>query len=140
MRWELKYFALETGTQKPLDEAVRTGTVTAATDPYSWDPQRAALLRAVLASGLKPIAIDLSPDESARMSKDPSAGIGFRESSMARHLQHILERDPDGKVFVWVGFSHAENTRGKERHAVDGDTILEKHRCRALHHLPDVRQ
>jgi hypothetical protein len=112
----VKYFALETGLQKPLDDAARSGKITTGTDPYSWDPQRAALLRAVLASGLKPIAIDVHPEESVQMAKAAAGRLEFRETCMARHLLKILEKDPDGKILVWVGFSHARKTsEGKNR-------------------------
>jgi hypothetical protein len=106
----VKYFALETGNQEPLDEAVKTGKVTTVTDPYSWDPQRAALLRAVLSSGLKPVAIDIHANESTRMPVDAAGRLDFRENAMARHLQRILEKEPDAKILVWVGFSHALKT------------------------------
>jgi hypothetical protein len=103
----VKYFALETGNQEALDRAVKTGRVRTDTDPYSFDPPRANLLRAMLAAGLKPVAIDVHPAESAKMPADVGERLAFRETSMARHLAEILKGDPKAKVFVWVGFSHA---------------------------------
>ncbi|MFL5338618.1 MAG: hypothetical protein ACJ8F7_00490 [Gemmataceae bacterium] len=106
----VKYFALETGNQAALDQAVKTGLVKTDTDPYSFDPPRAGLLRAVVSAGLTPVAIDLHPDEGAKSPTDPGERLTFRESSMARHLQGILKSDSKAKVFVWVGFSHALKT------------------------------
>src|SRR5207245_129046 len=104
------HFALETGNQRALDEAVKSGRIKTDSDPYSWDPARAGLLRAVVKSGLKPIALDLHPEDAAKMPKEPGASLPFRETTMARHLQEILDKEPKAKIFVWVGFSHALKT------------------------------
>src|SRR5262249_28689344 len=81
----VRYFAREPQSQKRLDEAVKSDGVTSETDPYSFEPQRAELLRAVLRSGLKPVAIDFrSPEEEEEVRQYPERAMLVREASMAR--------------------------------------------------------
>jgi hypothetical protein len=110
----VKFVAIETGDQASLDEIAKTGVVKTTTDVYSWDPQRADLLRAIVRAGLKLIAIDVNPREGAQ----PQSGedrIAFRESNMARELQAVVDSEPGAKVLVWVGFSHALKTPQGQR-------------------------
>jgi hypothetical protein len=105
----VRYFALETDAQAPLDAAMQTGRVRLDTDPYSWEPQRAELLRAVLRAGMKLVAFDLhTPEEQAALRRDPIGAIPIREAAMARSIdEQILQRDHAAKVLIWVGMGHA---------------------------------
>jgi hypothetical protein len=105
----VKYFALETDDQARLDEAMRTGRVTVTTDGFTYEPQRAGLVRAAVRSGMKLVAFDRrTPAELDEIRRDPIAAAPTREAAMARNIdEQILRRDPKAKVLVWVGMGHA---------------------------------
>lgn len=105
----VKFVAIESGDQESLDAAAKSGQVKTDTDIYSWDPQRAALLRASIRAGIKLVAIDVLPKDQGGMQRE-SDRIAFRETAMARQLQELVDRAHGAKVLVWVGFSHALKT------------------------------
>jgi len=106
----ITHLALETGAQAPLDEARRMGRVTPATGGFSFEPQRASLLRAALAAGLPVIAFDLDLADSAWLQAHPEADLFVeRERRMAEHIvERILRPEPTARVLVWVGHGHGQ--------------------------------
>jgi hypothetical protein len=106
----ITHLALETGAQAPLDEARRTGRVTPTTDGFSFEPQRAGLLRAALGADLPIVAFDLDREDSAWLQAHPEADLFIeRERRMAEHItERILRPEPAARVLVWVGHGHGQ--------------------------------
>jgi hypothetical protein len=104
------HFGLEYGDQEALDRARRSGRVMPELDYYGFEPQRANLLRAVLTSGMKPVAFDVSSLKTEWFKTDSELrerGLA-RDEAMARNIRdRILRDNPKAKVFIWVGMGHA---------------------------------
>src|SRR3989442_1424563 len=68
----ITHLALETNDQARLDQAVRSQTVTPATDGwFTAEPQRAALLRAAMTLHLPIVAFDMDEADDAWMGEHP---------------------------------------------------------------------
>jgi hypothetical protein len=103
------HLAIETGPQASLDEARNSRRVSPTTDGFSYEPQRAALLRAALALDLPIVAFDVDGDEAVWMHDHPDQAMAFREQRMAEHLvERVLRPDPTARVLIWVGHGHAQ--------------------------------
>lgn len=108
----ITHLALETSEQASLDVARQSGRVTPGTDSFSYEPQRAALLRAALAVRLPLIAFDMNLDDVLRMQGNPDDAFTYRERRMAEHIvEDILQPHPDARVLVWVGYGHSQKGR-----------------------------
>src|SRR5260370_21504544 len=102
----ITHLALETSDQARLDQAIRTRTVTPATDGwFTPEPQRAALLRAAIALHLPIVAFDMDEADLAWMDEHPDESGEYRERRMAEHImERILQKDPQARVLIWVGY------------------------------------
>lgn len=106
----ITHLALETNDQAHLDQAVRSQTVTPATDGwFTPEPQRAALLRAAMALHLPIVAFDMDEvDDRAWIEEHPDESGKYRERRMAEHIiERILQKEPTARVLIWVGYGHA---------------------------------
>jgi hypothetical protein len=105
----ITHLALETNDQAHLDQAVRSQTVTPATDGwFTAEPQRAALLRAAIALDLPIVAFDMDEADDAWMEEHPDDSGEYRERRMAEHIiERILQKEPAARVLIWVGYGHA---------------------------------
>ena len=103
------HLALETGEQARLDAARQSGRVTPTTDGFSFEPQRAGLLRSALALDLPIVAFDLDAEDATWAQSHPENVMAFRERRMAEHLvDRILGPEPAARAVVWVGYGHAQ--------------------------------
>ena len=105
----ITHLALETNDQAHLDQAVRSQTVTPATDGwFTAEPQRAALLRAAIALDLPIVAFDMDEADDAWMEEHPDDSGEYRERRMSEHIiERILQKEPAARVLIWVGYGHA---------------------------------
>lgn len=104
----ITHLALETGSQEPLDLAAQNRQVTPDTDGFTFEPQRAMLLRSAIASGLSIIAFDVDGPDLSWMNAHPDMAGDYRERRMAEHIiERILDQDANARVLVWVGYAHA---------------------------------
>lgn len=103
----ITHLAMETGFQSPLDKAVQTKQVTCATDEFSYEPQRASLLRTSIALHLPIVAFDMDEVDRSLLSDHEGMWGEYRERRMAEHIiERILEKDTNTRVLVWVGYNH----------------------------------
>jgi heme-binding uptake protein ChaN (Tiki superfamily) len=109
----ITHLALETTDQAHLDQAVRSQTVTPATDGwFTPEPQRAPLLRAAIALHLPIVAFDMDEADHAWMEEHPDDSGQYRERRMAEHIiERILQKEPAARVLIWVGYGHAYKYR-----------------------------
>ncbi len=109
----ITHLALETNDQAHLDQAVRSQTVTPATDGwFTAEPQRAALLRAAMLLHLPIVAFDMDEADHAWMEEHPDDSGEYRERRMAEHIiERILQKKPAARVLIWVGYGHAYKCR-----------------------------
>lgn len=102
------HFALEAGYQQPLDQAQRKARILPTTDPFSFEPQRAALLRSALHLDLPIVAFDMDANDTEWLLNHPG-DMQFRERRMAEHIaERILAPSPDARVLVWAGYNHVQ--------------------------------
>jgi hypothetical protein len=101
------HLALETGNQFTLDQAHREVRIRTTTDPFSFEPQRAALLRAALRLELPIVAFDTDSNDGEWLLNHPD--MQFRERRMAEHIaERVLQPEPAAHVLVWVGHQHGQ--------------------------------
>ncbi|MGI9147818.1 MAG: hypothetical protein ACR2IK_14915 [Chloroflexota bacterium] len=102
------HLALETGNQFTLDQAQREARIRPTTDPLSFEPQRAALLRAALRLELPIVAFDMDANDSKWLLNHPG-DMQFRERRMAEHIaERVLQPEPAARVLVWVSHQHGQ--------------------------------
>jgi hypothetical protein len=70
---------------------------------YLGDPVFADMLRQGLALGYEPVAYEQTVDQRRR----DGGGIDAREEAQADNLANLLDKDPEARVVVYVGFRHA---------------------------------
>jgi hypothetical protein len=103
------HLALETGAQGPLDDARHSSCVTPTTDGFSFEPQRAGLLRVAFQEGLQVVAFDMDGDDFEWVQAHPDELVTYRERRMAEHIvERILQPEPTARVLVWVGHGHGQ--------------------------------
>lgn len=111
------HFAFEAPLQRPLDRFMRTGIARPDTEPYAFDPSRAALLRAAHTLGFQIVAFDFPAEGHARATLrrlarrtagDDEAANRQREQEMATNIvSRILRPHPSARVVIWTGEQHA---------------------------------
>ena len=86
---------------------VERGYPTASTGFYTLEPVFAELVRGVLDLGYRPVPYEIEPSR-AVAAGSPRERINRREVTQARNLlERVFEVDPDARLFVYVGYSHA---------------------------------
>jgi hypothetical protein len=102
------HLALESGNQFGIDQAQREACIRPITDPFSFEPQRAALLRTALRLELPIVPFDIDGNDGEWLLNNPG-DMQFRERRMAEHIvERILAPYSDARVVVWVGHGHAQ--------------------------------
>jgi len=103
----ITHLAIETNAQAPLDAAARSGRIAPSTELFAFEPQRSAVLRAALASGLPLVAFDMDSEDTAWLLAHPEEQFSYRERRMAEHVvERIFAREPSARVLIWVGHGH----------------------------------
>jgi hypothetical protein len=100
------YLAMETFSPD-VDSLARRGYPTVVDGYYSDEPLFGDFIRQALRAGYRPVAYE---QDYEAMSKpgDQLDGIESREEAQANNLvERVLKRDPDAKLFVYAGYSHA---------------------------------
>jgi len=110
--------ALEAPLRRPLDRFMHTGIVRPDSEPYAFDPSRAAFLRTARPP---PRGRRLRPPGGGcaalrrlmrRLAVDDEAANRQREHDMAATIvRRILRPHPDARVVVWTGEQHAMKRR-----------------------------
>jgi hypothetical protein len=105
------HLVFECSDQERLDRAVREGVVRRDSAPYTYEPSRAALLRAAMRAGLTLTAFDYPKDPDvlrAVLDRPMIPGLsGLRERWMAENLHALIAAEPDARIVVWTGGQHA---------------------------------
>ena len=105
------HLAFECSDQGRLDRAAGKGVVRRDTAPYTYEPSRAALLRAAMRAGLTLRAFDYPTDPGvlrAALGRQMIPSInGLRERWMAENLHALMAAQPDARIVVWTGGQHA---------------------------------
>lgn len=105
------HLAFECSDQGRLDRAIREGVVRGDSAPYTYEPSRAALLRAAMRANLTLTAFDNPTDPGilrAVLDGRMIPGInGLRERWMAENLHSLIASEPDARIVVWTGGQHA---------------------------------
>jgi len=88
---------------------VERGYPTAATGYYVQDPVFGELVRTVLALGYRTFPYEV--EEHLPPGADARTRINHRETHQARNIvKRCFEVDPEARVFLYVGYSHATET------------------------------
>lgn len=100
------YLAMETFSPD-VDSLARRGYPTVVDGYYSDEPLFGDFIRQALRAGYRPIAYEQEYDAMTE-SSDMVDRIESREEAQANNLmERVLKRDPEAKLFVYVGYSHA---------------------------------
>jgi len=104
-RQGFRYLCLEDLANGPQADALlnQRKYPTRATGYYSLEPQYGELERYALALGYVLVPYEYVPTAKAA---DPMAGMVAREAGQAHNIQQILEKDPQAKIVVHVGYGH----------------------------------
>jgi hypothetical protein len=96
-------FAAE--TFQDVQGTLTRGYPTASTGFYTYDPVFAELVRGALALEYRLVAYEWTPTHAPGM--DVLEQIRQRETAQAENLARVLEADPEARLLVYVGYSHA---------------------------------
>jgi hypothetical protein len=81
---------------------------TVETGHYSAEPVFGDFLRQANSMGYKMVSYEINPNNRKAKPEDQYGGIIERETIQAENLiKHVLDKDDDSKLFVYVGYSHA---------------------------------
>lgn len=99
-------FAAE--TFQDVKGTTERGYPTASTGFYTHDPVFGELVRGALDLGYRLVAYEWTPTHEPGM--EVLEQVRRRETAQAENLARVLEEDPDARLFVYVGYSHATET------------------------------
>lgn len=103
----------------PLGKAgrVRVDYPTLATGSYTAEPVFGDFVRRAARLGYRLVAYEIEPWKRSADPRDVHASILERETAQAENLiRHVFDRDPEARLFLYVGYSHAtENWEPSER-------------------------
>lgn len=100
----LSNFADAAEGERAMAALARDGFARRRTGYYLREPIFADFLRQSLAIGYRPVAYE----ETSRFDDgDMMAQIARREQAQAENLAAILRRNPDARLFIYVGYGHA---------------------------------
>jgi hypothetical protein len=81
------------------------------TAPYTFEPSRAALIRAAIRAGLILTAVDHPGDpqvlEALRRGQAVAGLDRLRERWMAENVERLMATEPGARIVVWTGGQHA---------------------------------
>ncbi|NVO32314.1 hypothetical protein [Hymenobacter lapidiphilus] len=102
-RLGFRYLAVEAIAEQQDARLNHRGYPVRETGFYTKEPQFGRLLRIAHARGYQLVAYDYG----AEPSPDMHASIAAREPAQARNIARLLQTDPQAKILVHCGFSHA---------------------------------
>lgn len=101
------HFAAETFCNGCEWELLENGAPTTRTGGYTADPVFGDLVRQAAAAGYRLVAYEQTPEQSEPDGAGFELSVAFREQAQAENLKAMLDTDPAARIFVHVGFSHA---------------------------------